>query len=55
MISSQLTTTVAAQQQADLLAAAERSRRTAGHTPRAVRTERPRRIARLLRRRPAVA
>jgi hypothetical protein len=54
MISSQLTTTVAAQQQADLHAAAERSRRTAAASPR-MRSERPRRILRILLRRPAVA
>jgi hypothetical protein len=54
MISSQLTTTVAGQQQADLLAAAERSRRTAGASPRKL-AERPRRVLRVLLRRPAVA
>jgi hypothetical protein len=51
MISSQLTSTVAGQQQADLLAAAERSRRA----PEAARTHHPRRILRVLRRRPAFA
>ena len=54
MISSQLTTSVAGQQQADLLAAAERSRRTAAASPRP-HAERPRRMLRVLRRRAAVA
>jgi hypothetical protein len=49
---SQLTTIVAGQQQADRLAAAERSRRAAVTTQ---RTERPRRVWRVLRRRAAVA
>ena len=53
MISSQLTTSVASQQQADLLATAERSRRTA--TASRPRAGRPRRIVRGLRRRLAVA
>jgi hypothetical protein len=52
MISSQLTATVAAQQQADLLAAAERSRRIPAGSPRAARS---RRIVRVIRRRLAVA
>jgi hypothetical protein len=54
MISSHLTTSAAAQHQADLLAAGERSRRTAAATPRP-RATRSRRIVRVLRRRPAVA
>jgi hypothetical protein len=54
MISSQLTISAAGQQQADLLAAAERSRRTAAVSPREP-AERSRRILRVLRRRPAVA
>lgn len=54
MNSSQITTTVAGQQQADLLAAADRSRRAAAG-PQHPRSERPRRILRVLRRRPAVA
>ena len=54
MISSQLTSSVAAQQQADLLAAAERARRAAAGTPRP-RAARSRRVVRVLRRRPAVA
>jgi hypothetical protein len=54
MISSQLTSSVAGQQRADLLAGAERSRRTAAVSPQG-RAERPRRVLRVLRRRAAVA
>jgi hypothetical protein len=53
MHSSHITSTAAGQQQADLLAAADRSRRAAG-TQR-TRSARPRRIVRVLRRRAVVA
>ena len=49
---SQLNSMVAGQPHADRLAAAERSRRAAVTTE---RSERPRRVWRVLRRRPAVA
>jgi hypothetical protein len=51
---SQLTTIAAAEQRADLLAAADRSRRAA-EAARSVRGERPSRRRLQLRRRPAVA
>ena len=53
-MNSQLTSIAAAEQRADLLAAADRSRRTSGAT-RPARSERPTRRRLQLRRRPAVA
>ncbi|MEA2134044.1 MAG: hypothetical protein QOC68_1953 [Solirubrobacteraceae bacterium] len=53
-MNSQLTSIAAAEQRADLLAAADRSRRTTG-AARRVRSERPSRRWLQLRRRPATA
>jgi hypothetical protein len=53
-MTSQLTSIVASQQRADLLAAGARSRRVAEAAP-STSSERPRRVLRLRRRRAAVA
>ncbi|MEA2249735.1 MAG: hypothetical protein QOH46_4264 [Solirubrobacteraceae bacterium] len=53
-MTSPLTSIAATQQRADQLASADRSRLAAGTSERG-RSERPRRVWRLLRRRPAIA